>query len=80
MIFPYLYISRYSFGFLFFYALLVCHEESHMLQFDWIELYDDLNFVEEQVAILVRYIQLLNSRYIHMVKVHWRYLVVGEAT
>ena len=55
-------------------------DESHVLQYDAIELDDHLTFVEEPVAILARDVGTLRSRVIPIVKVHWRHRSVEEAT
>ncbi|XP_069150110.1 uncharacterized protein [Solanum lycopersicum] len=55
-------------------------DESHVLQYDAIELDDHLTFVEEPVAILARDVRKLRSRAIPIVKVRWRHRSVEEAT
>ncbi|KAH0757160.1 hypothetical protein KY290_020653 [Solanum tuberosum] len=55
-------------------------DESHVLQYDAVELDDRLTFVEEPVAILARDVRRLRSRAIPVVKVHWRHRPVEEAT
>jgi len=55
-------------------------DESHVLQYDVVELDDRLTFVEEPVAILARDVRRLRSRAIPVVKVHWRHRPVEEAT
>ncbi|WMV07595.1 hypothetical protein MTR67_000980 [Solanum verrucosum] len=55
-------------------------DESHVLQYDAIELDDRLTFVEEPVVILARDVKRLRSRDIHIVKVRWRHRPVEEAT
>lgn len=54
-------------------------EESHMLRYDSIKLYDGLTFVEKQVSSKIHSLFFFSSRDIYVVKVHWRYRVVGEA-
>ncbi|XP_049378030.1 uncharacterized protein LOC125856072, partial [Solanum stenotomum] len=55
-------------------------DESHVLQYDAVELDDRLTFVEEPVAILSRDVRRLRSRAIPVVKVRWRHRPVEEAT
>ncbi|WMV18792.1 hypothetical protein MTR67_012177, partial [Solanum verrucosum] len=55
-------------------------DESHVLQYDAVELDDRLTFVEEPVAILARDVRRLHSRAIPIVKVRWRHRPVEEAT
>ena len=55
-------------------------DESHVLQYDAVELDDRLTFVEEPVAILARDVRRLRSRAIPVVKVRWRHRPVEEAT
>ena len=55
-------------------------DESHVLQYDAIELDDHLTFVEEPFAILARDVRKLRSRAIPIVKVRWRHRSVEEAT
>ncbi|WMV18508.1 hypothetical protein MTR67_011893, partial [Solanum verrucosum] len=55
-------------------------DESHVLQYDAVELDDRLTFVEEPVAILARDVRRLCSRAIPVVKVRWRHRPVEEAT
>ncbi|XP_049406129.1 uncharacterized protein LOC125869726 [Solanum stenotomum] len=55
-------------------------DESHVLQYDAVELDDRLAFVEEPVAILARDVRRLRSRAIPVVKVRWRHRPVEEAT
>ncbi|WMV18794.1 hypothetical protein MTR67_012179, partial [Solanum verrucosum] len=55
-------------------------DESHVLQYDAVELDDCLTFVEEPVAILARDVRRLHSRAIPIVKVRWRHRPVEEAT
>ncbi|KAH0743021.1 hypothetical protein KY290_032665 [Solanum tuberosum] len=53
-------------------------DESHVLQYDAVELDDRLTFVEEPVAILARDVRRLRSRAIPVVKVRWRHRPVGR--
>ncbi|WMV24303.1 hypothetical protein MTR67_017688 [Solanum verrucosum] len=55
-------------------------DESHVFQYDALELDDYLTFMEELVAILTRDVCQLCWRVIPMVKVHWRYRPVDQAT
>ncbi|WMV52715.1 hypothetical protein MTR67_046100 [Solanum verrucosum] len=55
-------------------------DESHVLQYDAVELDDRLTFVEEPVDILARDVRKLRSRAIHVVKVRWRHRPIEEAT
>ncbi|XP_015159809.1 uncharacterized protein, partial [Solanum tuberosum] len=55
-------------------------DESHVLQYDAVELDDRLTFVEEPVAILARDVRRLRSTAIPVVKVRWRHRPVEEAT
>ncbi|KAH0724552.1 hypothetical protein KY284_000417 [Solanum tuberosum] len=55
-------------------------DESHVLQYDAVELDDHLTFVEEPVAILARDVRRLRSRAIPVVKVRWRHRPVEKAT
>ncbi|WMV16380.1 hypothetical protein MTR67_009765, partial [Solanum verrucosum] len=55
-------------------------DESHVLQYDAVELDDCLTFVEEPVAILARDVRRLRSTAILVVKVRWRHRPVEEAT
>ncbi|XP_015169240.1 uncharacterized protein [Solanum tuberosum] len=55
-------------------------DESHVLQYDTVELDDRLTFVEKPVAILASDVRKLRSRAIPFVKVHWRHCPVEEAT
>ncbi|WMV38029.1 hypothetical protein MTR67_031414 [Solanum verrucosum] len=54
--------------------------ESHLIQYDAVDLDDSLRYIEEPVAILARDVRRLRSRAIPVVKVHWRHLPVEEAT
>ena len=55
-------------------------DESHVLQYDAVELDDRLTFVEEPFAILASDVRMLRSRAIPIVKVHWKHRLVEEAT
>ncbi|WMV58220.1 hypothetical protein MTR67_051605 [Solanum verrucosum] len=55
-------------------------DESHVIQYDAVDLDDSLRYIEEPVTILVRDVRRLRSRAIHVVKVHWRDRPVEEAT
>ncbi|WMV46012.1 hypothetical protein MTR67_039397, partial [Solanum verrucosum] len=68
---------------LIFHISMLCqyvHDESHVLQYDAVELDDRLTFVEELIAILASDVKKLCSRAIPVVKVHWRHRLVEEAT
>ncbi|WMV18477.1 hypothetical protein MTR67_011862 [Solanum verrucosum] len=54
--------------------------ESHVLQYDGVELDDCSTFVEEPIAIFAKDVRRLRSRAIPMVKVRWRRRAVKEAT
>ncbi|WMV32993.1 hypothetical protein MTR67_026378 [Solanum verrucosum] len=55
-------------------------DESHVLQYDVVELDNSLTFVEEPLVILARYLLWLRLRVIHVVKVHWRHRPIEEST
>jgi len=55
-------------------------DESHVIQYDAVDLDDSLRYIEEPVAILARDVRRLRSRAIPVVKVHWRHRPVEEAT
>ncbi|XP_055814147.1 uncharacterized protein LOC129883532 [Solanum dulcamara] len=55
-------------------------DESHVLQYDAIDLDDYLSYIEEPVAILARDVRQLHSRAIPIVKVHWRHRPMEEST
>ena len=55
-------------------------DESHVLQWDSVQLDEKLAFVEEPVSILARDVRRLRSREIPVVKVQWRHRPVEEAT
>ncbi|WMV46182.1 hypothetical protein MTR67_039567 [Solanum verrucosum] len=55
-------------------------DESHVIQYDAVDLDDSLRYIEEPVALLVRCVRRLRSRAIHVVKVHWRHRPAEEAT
>ncbi|XP_015161830.1 uncharacterized protein [Solanum tuberosum] len=54
--------------------------DSHVLQYDAVELNDRLTFVEGPLAILARNVRRLRSRAIPVVKVRWGHRLVEEAT
>ncbi|WMV45067.1 hypothetical protein MTR67_038452 [Solanum verrucosum] len=53
-------------------------DESHMIQYDAVDLDDSLRYIEELV--LARDVRRLHSRAIPVVKVHWIHRPVEEAT
>ncbi|WMV08671.1 hypothetical protein MTR67_002056 [Solanum verrucosum] len=55
-------------------------DESHVLQYDGVELDDRLTYIEEPIAILARDVRQLRSKIILVIKVHWRHRPVEEAT
>ncbi|WMV08050.1 hypothetical protein MTR67_001435 [Solanum verrucosum] len=55
-------------------------DESHVIQYDAVDLDDSLRYIEEPVVILARDVRRLRSRAIPVVKVHWRHRPVEEAT
>ncbi|WMV58557.1 hypothetical protein MTR67_051942, partial [Solanum verrucosum] len=55
-------------------------DESHVIQYDVVDLDDSLRYIEEPVAILARDVKRLRSRAILVAKVHWRHRPVEEAT
>ncbi|WMV58178.1 hypothetical protein MTR67_051563 [Solanum verrucosum] len=55
-------------------------DESHVIQYDAVDLDDSLRYIEEPVAILARAVRRLRSRAIPVVKVHWRHRPVEEDT
>ncbi|XP_055814550.1 uncharacterized protein LOC129884246 [Solanum dulcamara] len=55
-------------------------DESHVLQYDSVDLDNRLSYIEEPVAILDRDVRQLHSRAIPVVKVYWRHRPVDEAT
>ncbi|WMV37451.1 hypothetical protein MTR67_030836 [Solanum verrucosum] len=46
-------------------------DESHVLQYDLVQLDDSLTFIEEPVVVLARDVRQLRSRSIPVVKVKW---------
>ncbi|WMV13864.1 hypothetical protein MTR67_007249 [Solanum verrucosum] len=54
--------------------------ESHVRQYDSVELDDRLTFIDELIDILARDVRQLRSRAIPVVKVRWRHRLVEEAT
>ncbi|XP_055824389.1 uncharacterized protein LOC129892885 [Solanum dulcamara] len=66
-----------------FYVLMLCRyapDESHMFQYDAVDLDDCLGYIEELFAILARDVRQLRSISIPVVKVHWTHRLVEEAT
>ncbi|KAL3332244.1 hypothetical protein AABB24_032707 [Solanum stoloniferum] len=55
-------------------------DESHVLQYDVVELDDHLTFMDDLVSILAKDVRQLCLRANHIVKVYWRYCQVKEAT
>ena len=55
-------------------------DESHVLQYDAVELDDRLTFVEEPVAILTRDVRKLRLRSIPIFNIRWRHRSVEEDT
>ncbi|WMV58223.1 hypothetical protein MTR67_051608 [Solanum verrucosum] len=55
-------------------------DESHVIQYDSVDLDDSLRYIEEPVAILARDVRRLHSTAIPVVKVHWRHHLAEEAT
>ncbi|XP_015161076.1 uncharacterized protein [Solanum tuberosum] len=55
-------------------------DESHVIQYDAVDLDDSLRYIEEPVAILARDVRRLRSRAIPVIRVHWRHRPVKEAT
>ncbi|WMV08049.1 hypothetical protein MTR67_001434 [Solanum verrucosum] len=55
-------------------------DESHVIQYDEVDLDDSLRYIEEPVVILARDVRRLRSRAIPVVKIHWRHRPVEEAT
>uniref|UniRef100_A0A0V0GJB6 Putative ovule protein n=1 Tax=Solanum chacoense TaxID=4108 RepID=A0A0V0GJB6_SOLCH len=55
-------------------------DESHVIQYDAVDLDDSLRYIEEPVAILARDVRRLRSRAIPVVKVRWKHRPVEEAT
>ncbi|WMV30044.1 hypothetical protein MTR67_023429 [Solanum verrucosum] len=55
-------------------------DESHMLQYEEVELDNHLTYIEEPVANVARDVRQLRSRVILVVKVYWRHHLVEEAT
>ncbi|XP_049390593.1 uncharacterized protein LOC125855004 [Solanum stenotomum] len=55
-------------------------DESHVLQYDGVELDDRLTYIEEPVAILARDVRQLRSKIILVIKVCWSHRPVEEAT
>ncbi|WMV46183.1 hypothetical protein MTR67_039571 [Solanum verrucosum] len=55
-------------------------DESHVIQYDAVDLDDSLRYIGEPVALLVRCVRRLRSRAIPVVKVHWRHRPAEEAT
>ncbi|XP_015169533.1 uncharacterized protein [Solanum tuberosum] len=55
-------------------------DESHVLQYDAVELDDHLTYIDETVSILNRVVRQLRSTTTPVVKVCWRHRPVEEAT
>ncbi|WMV38025.1 hypothetical protein MTR67_031410 [Solanum verrucosum] len=55
-------------------------DESHVIQYDAVDLDESLRYIEEPVGILARDVRWLRSRVIPVVKVHWRHRPVEEGT
>ncbi|WMV41264.1 hypothetical protein MTR67_034649 [Solanum verrucosum] len=55
-------------------------DESHVLQYDVVEVDGRLTYIKQLVAILARVMRQLRTRAIHVVKVYWRHRLVEEAT
>ncbi|XP_055814158.1 uncharacterized protein LOC129883545 [Solanum dulcamara] len=62
------------------YLFLISTDESHMLQYDEVDLDDCLSYIEKPVAILDKDVRQLPSRVIPVVKVHWRHQPIDEDT
>lgn len=55
-------------------------DESHVLQYDSIQMDKSLAFVEEPVLILAKDMRKLRSREISVVKVQWNHSLIEKAT
>ncbi|XP_015161078.1 uncharacterized protein [Solanum tuberosum] len=55
-------------------------DESHVIQYDAVDLDDSFRYIEEPVAILAIDVRRLRSRAITLIEVHWRHRPVEEAT
>ncbi|XP_055803404.1 uncharacterized protein LOC129872438 [Solanum dulcamara] len=63
-----------------FYIASYVPDESHLLQYDVVDLDDRLRYIEEPLYILAKYVKQLRSRVIPVVKVFWRHCPVKVAT
>ncbi|XP_055825016.1 uncharacterized protein LOC129893500 [Solanum dulcamara] len=52
--------------------------ESHVIQYDTVDLDDHLSYIKKPVVILARDVRQLHYRAILVVKVHWRHFLVEE--